>query len=103
MPKKQQIRELFHTHSARYSILMKMETLNRDTMYLKQKLNLNIDVGFVERGGRLGQTTKNRYDLRTFSENWKLGHRFICSRTLDELPPIGNKLPEIQVQNNWVL
>ena len=48
---------------------MKMETLNRDTMYLKQKLNLNIEVGFVERGGRKGQTTQNRYNLGTFGES----------------------------------
>ena len=41
-------------------VVMKMETLSRDSLYLKQKLNLNIDVQFVRQGGKEGHTTANR-------------------------------------------
>ena len=40
---------------------MKMETLNRDTLYLKKKLGIDIDVGFVERKSPNGQTSLERY------------------------------------------
>ena len=37
-----------------------METFSRDSLYLKQKLNLDIDVEFVRKGGREGHTTVDR-------------------------------------------
>jgi len=43
-----------------YKVVMKMETLSRDSLYLKQKLNLNIDVEFVRQGGKEGHTTADR-------------------------------------------
>ena len=44
----------------RYSLVMKFETLRRDSLYLIEKLGLDIDVGFVERGGQLGLTSSER-------------------------------------------
>ena len=38
-----------------------METLSRDSLYLKQRLNLNIDVQFVRQGGKEGHTTADRW------------------------------------------
>ena len=40
----------------RYSTIMKMETFARDNQYLKEKLNLKINVDFTRRGGREGHT-----------------------------------------------
>ena len=40
-----------------------METLSRDSLYLKQRLNLNIDVQFVRQGGKEGHTTADRWTL----------------------------------------
>ena len=40
---------------------MKMETLSRDSLYLKQRLKLNIDVQFVRQGGKEGHTTSDRW------------------------------------------
>ena len=37
-----------------------METLSRDSLYLKQRLKLNIDVEFVRQGGKEGHTTADR-------------------------------------------
>ena len=34
-----------------------METFSRDNLYLKQKMNLNINVEFTRKGGREGHTT----------------------------------------------
>ena len=34
-----------------------METFSRDNLYLKQKMNLGINVGFTRKGGREGHTT----------------------------------------------
>ena len=42
---------------------MKMETLSRDSLYLKQRLNLNIDVEFVRQGGKEGHTTADRWKV----------------------------------------
>ena len=44
----------------RYSMVLKMETLSRDSLYLKQRLGLDIEVGFVERGGQKGLTSFER-------------------------------------------
>ena len=44
-------------------VVMKMETLSRDSLYLKQRLNLNIDVEFVRQGGKEGHTTADRWKL----------------------------------------
>ena len=41
----------------RYSTIMKMETFARDNQYLKEKLNLKINVDFTRRGGREGHTS----------------------------------------------
>ena len=40
-----------------------METLSRDSLYLKQKLKLNIDVEFVRQGSKEGHTTADRWQL----------------------------------------
>ena len=44
-------------------VVMKMETLSRDSLYLKQRLNLNIDVEFVRQGGKEGHTTADRWKV----------------------------------------
>ena len=43
-----------------FQVVMKMETLSRDSLYLKQRLKLNIDVEFVRQGGKEGHTTADR-------------------------------------------
>ena len=44
----------------RYSMVMHLDTLARDMAYLSQKLNLNIDPGFIRREGGGGRTSQNR-------------------------------------------
>jgi len=44
----------------RYSLVMHLDTLARDSTFLKQKLGLNIDTGFVRREGAGGRTGHNR-------------------------------------------
>ena len=39
---------------------MKMETFSRDSQYLKEKLNLKINVEFSRRSGREGHTTTDK-------------------------------------------
>ena len=46
--------------SEQYDLVMKMETLARDSLYLQQKLGLKIDVEFVRKGGKEGHTTVDR-------------------------------------------
>ena len=41
-------------------MVMHLDTLARDMAYLSQKLNLNIDPGFVRREGGGGRTSQNR-------------------------------------------
>ena len=41
-------------------MILKMETLSRDTQYLKEKLDLNIEVEFVERGGQQKNISSQR-------------------------------------------
>jgi len=43
----------------RYDIIMKMETLSRDTQYLKDLLHLNIDIKFTHHQGLHGHTSNN--------------------------------------------
>ena len=45
----------------RYTNIIKMETFQRDSLALKNKLNLNIDVEFTMREGKEGHTTVDRY------------------------------------------
>ena len=47
--------------SEKYDVVIKMETFARDSLYLKQKLGLDIDVDFVRKGGREGHTTLDRW------------------------------------------
>ena len=44
----------------RYSMVMHLDTLARDMAYLSQKLNLDIDPGFIRREGGGGRTSQNR-------------------------------------------
>ena len=37
-----------------YSVVMKMETFSRDSLYIKHRLGLDIDVQFVSNGGTQG-------------------------------------------------
>ena len=60
---------LIVTTSSRYSIVMHLDTLARDMAYLSQKLNLNIDPGFIRREGGGGRTSQNR---------WKPWNAFVC-------------------------
>ena len=41
-------------------MILKMETLSRDTQYLKEKLDLNIEVEFGERGGQQKNISSQR-------------------------------------------
>ena len=50
---------------------MKMETLSRDSLYLKQRLNLNIDVEFVRQGGKEGHTTADRWKVDSGKSTYK--------------------------------
>ena len=45
----------------RYTSIIKMETFHRDSLSLKNKLNLNINVDFTRREGKEGHTTVDRY------------------------------------------
>ena len=51
---------IFIFYICSYTTVVKMETFSRDSLYLKQKLNLDIDVEFVRKGGREGHTTVDR-------------------------------------------
>ena len=44
-------------------MVMHLDTLARDMAYLSQKLNLNIDPGFIRREGGGGRTSQNRSKL----------------------------------------
>eukprot|EP00090_Calanus_glacialis_P007825 TRINITY_DN16257_c0_g1_i1.p1 TRINITY_DN16257_c0_g1~~TRINITY_DN16257_c0_g1_i1.p1 ORF type:complete len:166 (+),score=30.15 TRINITY_DN16257_c0_g1_i1:106-603(+) len=44
----------------RYDIILKMETFSRDSLYLKQKLGLDIEVSYVRKGGRDGHIDQDR-------------------------------------------
>ena len=46
-------------------MVMHLDTLARDMAYLSQKLNLNIDPGFIRREGGGGRTSQNRSNLET--------------------------------------
>ena len=52
-------------------VVMKMETLSRDSLYLKQRLNLNIDVEFVRQGGKEGHTTADRWKVESGKSTYK--------------------------------
>jgi len=47
----------------RYDIIMKMETLSRDTQYLKQTKSLNIQTDFIHHQGIHGHTSSNNRTL----------------------------------------
>ena len=49
-------------------MVMHLDTLARDMAYLSQKLNLNIDPGFVRREGGGGRTSQNRSKHTTKGE-----------------------------------
>ena len=61
----EELRSIILNSVPRYSMVIEMETLRRDSLYLNQKLGLDIDVGFVERGGQLGLTSFGRYMRQT--------------------------------------
>ena len=44
-----------------YTNIIKMETFHRDSLALKNKLNLNINVEFTRKEGKEGHTTVDRY------------------------------------------
>lgn len=43
-----------------YTNIVLMETFHRDSLHLKHKLNLNINVDFTRRAGKEGHTTVDR-------------------------------------------
>ena len=54
----------------RYSIVMHLDTLARDSQYLAQVLALHIDTGFVQREGREGRTSENRWSGGVCIYDW---------------------------------
>ena len=49
--------------SSRYSMVLHLDSLSRDLAFLSQKLNLDIDPGFVRRQGGGGRTSQSRWWL----------------------------------------
>ena len=52
--------KMISNQSSRYSMVLHLDSLSRDLAFLSQKLNLDIDPGFVRRQGGGGRTSQTR-------------------------------------------